>query len=92
MYFLGGNKPATALISVKRVPLESNGILLSATCAAAYAGARVLEIALTGSSALRRRQSRAREREEREGRLKEGDKQMAAAAVVGDASEVTRAR
>lgn len=80
-------KPAAALISAKRVLFESNGIPLSPTCAAPFTGARVREIALTGSSPLRRQKNRAGE--ERGGRLKERDKQMSAA--VGDAGEVRRA-
>lgn len=85
-------KPATTLISVKRVLLESNGIPLSPTCAAPFTSARVLEIALTGSSPLRRQKNRAGQNGGWGvvfGGLKERDKQMSA--VVGDAGEVTRA-
>lgn len=46
-------EPAPSQISVKRVPLESNGIPLSLSYAASFATALVLEIAPTGSPLLR---------------------------------------
>lgn len=80
-------EPAWTLISVKRVLQESNGIPLSPTCAAAFTRARVLEIAVTGSSPPQETEKQSRR--ERGGRLKERDKQMSA--LVGDAGEVRRA-